>query len=143
MRRAMRGTGCALLVLLAAAACDGAKREASAVVGAIDRYRDAENAQKPERADALDQVPCTDAEVCAAKNACTKAADATAKGLRLQREVAKGLDALKAEKHTPDSPAGADLATKLQQSTDLLADGDAAMPECDRQVTALRIKYSL
>lgn len=113
------------------------------MVGAVDRFRQAENASKPDMADALAKVPCSDAEVCATKTACVAAADPTARGLRLQHEVEQGLADLKAGKIDKDSPIATGLPAKLEESTRLRDQGDHALDECDRQVTALRMKYEL
>jgi len=134
----------AILVLVCVgAACGGTKREASAVVGAVDRYRQAENVAKPDLADALAKVPCTDAEVCATRDACVAAADPTARGLRLQHEVEQGLADLNANKLTKDDPTARALPAKLAESTRLRDQGDQALQACERQVTALRMKYEL
>jgi hypothetical protein len=132
-----------VVLLFALAACGGTKREASAVVGAIDRYRDADNDHRPEKADLLDAVPCSDAEVCAAKTACMKAADPTAKGLRLKREVEKGLADVQAGKLSPQDPAAQAMPGKLDDSQRLMDEGQKALDQCDQLATALRIKYGL
>jgi hypothetical protein len=139
-RRKMRRL---LVIVLALAACGGTKREASAVVGAIDRYRDADNDHRPEKADLLDAVPCSEAEVCAAKTACTKSADPTAKGLRLKREVEQGLADVQSGKLARDDPAAQALPGKLDESQRLMEEGQKAMGECSQLATALRIKYGL
>jgi hypothetical protein len=51
-------------VVLATSACH-TKEEARALVSAMTSFRKAANEDKPALADALDKVPCTDAEVCA------------------------------------------------------------------------------
>ncbi len=124
-------------------ACGGTKREAAVVVNAIDRYREAENNRKPELADALAALPCSDAEVCATKKACVAASDPTARGLRLQKEVEQGLADITSGKLKKDDPAARALSTKLDESNRLREQGDQALDECNRQVTALRIKYEL
>jgi hypothetical protein len=132
-----------VLVLLALVACGGTKREAAGVVSAVDRFREADNGRKAELADALDQVPCTDAEVCATKNACTAAADPTAKGLRLQHEVEQGLADVNSGKLAKDDPVAQGLAGKLEESNRLREQGDKALDDCNQKLTALRMKYEL
>lgn len=133
----------AVWILVLLVACGGTKREASAVVGAVDRFRDAENSRKPDLADALAQVPCTDAEVCAAKKACVAAADPMARGLRMQHDVEQGLADLQAGKLSKDDPIVKDLPAKLEESNRLRDEGDKALDDCNRQVTSLRLKYEL
>lgn len=133
----------AAILLLCVVACGGTKREASAIVGAVDRYRQADNAAKPDLADAIAKVPCTDAEVCGTKDACVAAADPTARGLRLQHDVEQGVLDLSAGKLNKDDPIARALPGKLAESTRLRDQGDEALKECERQVTALRMKYEL
>ncbi len=113
------------------------------LVPAVDQYRAAANSQKPELADALDKVPCSDPEVCAARDACTKAADPTAKGLRLQKEVEQGLDDVKSGKLAADSEKAKGLPGKLQESGKLLKQGFDALKDCDERVERLKVKYNL
>jgi hypothetical protein len=111
------------------------KDEARALVSAIDAYRQASNENKPAKADALDKVACTDKEVCDTKAACTKSADATAKGLRLQKEV---------KEHARDSgPYPDELADKWKEATSDLAEGYGLLEDCRAKTQALQDKYGL
>lgn len=132
-----------LLLLLAPVVACSHKSEASAVVGAIDRFRDADNDHKPEMADALEKVGCSDPEICAAKDACMKVARPTARGLRLQREVKDGLADVESGKLSKDDPAAKALAGKLADADALMNTAEAALTDCTEHTTALRIKYSL
>ena len=122
----------------ALAACHGARDEARALVGAVDRFRQASNDDKPALADALDKVACTDEAVCAAKAACTKSADATARGLRLQKEVKAGLQHAEAGAGAVDAHA---LADKWSEAGTQLDEGFKALPDCDGKVEHLRAEY--
>ncbi len=128
------------LICAAIGGCHGARDEARALVAAVDRFRQASNDDKPELADALDKVPCADAEVCAAKAACTKSADATARGLRLQKEVKQGLDHVEAG--TADAPANARaLADKWNEAGSKLDEGYRALEDCNVKIERLRAQY--
>lgn len=136
-------TSVALLALLgAAAACTSpTKQEAKSLVSAVDRYRRAENTEKPELADALEAVPCTDAEVCATKDACLAVSRPTAKALRLQREVSQGVADIQDGGLSPYDPKARAFPDKIDESEKLLAEGQAALEACDEKLTALRLKY--
>ena len=136
--------GLRLLTLAAlVAACSGAKREAASLVAAVDRYRQADPAGKVERAKDLAAVPCTDAEVCAAKAACFASAEPTALGYSLKAEVESSLDDLKAGRITKDQAEARDLPQKLDEASRQLDRGQAALGACDTKITALRVKYAL
>lgn len=132
-----------VMVLVLAAGCNGTKDEVRALSTAVDAYRKAENDKKPELADALDKVPCTDPEVCTAKTACTKSADETAKGLRLQKDLAKRVDDVKAGKIAPGSPEALKISIDMAEGDQLLADGMKDLDECDNQLIKLRVKYNI
>jgi hypothetical protein len=113
-----------------------AKDEARTLVSAVDAYRAAPNEDKPAKADALDKVACTDEQVCAVKSACTKSADATAKGLRLQAEVHAGAK--------PDSGANPDvLASEWKEASSDIEEGFGLLEECRLKTDALRQHYGL
>jgi hypothetical protein len=126
------------LICAALAGCHGARDEARALVSAVDRFRQASNDDKPALADALDKVPCTDEAVCAAKASCTKSADATARGLRLQKEVTEGLG--KVEAGAPGEDAHA-LGEKWSEAGRKLDEGFRALEDCDGKVERLRAEY--
>jgi len=119
---------------ISALGCQG-KQEARTLIQAVDAYRAARNDDKPARADALDKVQCTDEQVCAVKAVCTKSADATAKGLRLQAEVQAGVK---------DGGANADLmASKWKEASSDLEEGYGLLEECRTKTDALREHYGL
>ena len=112
-----------------------AKEEARAVVSAVDAYRAASNDDKPAKADALDKVPCTDEQVCAAKAVCTKSADATAKGLRLQQEIQAIV-----KKGGGDRT---EMENKWKDASSDLAMGYGLLEECRTKTQALREHYGI
>jgi hypothetical protein len=123
-----------VFAVLLLAACH-AKEEARMVVTAIDAYRAASNDDKPARADALDKVPCTDDQVCAVKAVCTKSADATAKGLRLQQEIQSAV-----------KDGGADrteMENKWKEANNNLAMGYGLLEDCRTKTQALRERYGI
>lgn len=123
-----------LFLLSAAAACH-TKDEARALVTAVDAYRAAPNDDKPAKADVLDKVECSDKDICAVKEACRKSADATARGLRLQKEVEKG---------SHDSGAYPDdLAQKWKQASSDLAEGYGYLEDCRNKTQALKERFGI
>jgi hypothetical protein len=130
-----------LLLLVALACTQPAKQEAKTLVFAVDHYRQADNAEKPELADALEAVRCTDPEVCATKEACLAVARPTARALRLQREVARGVAEMQDGALSPYDPRARSFPEKIEESEKLLAEGQAALEACDAKLTALRVKY--
>jgi hypothetical protein len=136
---------CLVLVLLAAlVACSSvAKREAGSLVEAVDRFRRAENPAKPAAANDVRVAACTDAEVCAAKAACLAAIEPTTRALEINAEVERALADLEAKRLAPSDPAARELPKKLDQSEGLLKQGKAAMPACDAQTLALKLKHRL
>jgi hypothetical protein len=131
------------VALVLGAGCNGTKDEVKGLATAVDAYRKAPNEKKPELADALDKVPCTDPEVCDAKSACTKSADETAKGLRLQSDLAKRLEDVKAGKILPGSPEALKISLDVSEADELLANGLKDLDECDNRLIKLRVKYNL
>lgn len=124
----------AWLFLIVLTGCQ-AKNEARNVVAAVAAFREASNDAKPAKADALDQVECTDKEVCDVKAACTKSADATAKGLRLQADV---------QAHARDTgPYPDDLADKWKEASADLAMGYGLLEECRNKTQALKDRFNL
>jgi len=112
-------------------------------VFAVDAFRRAENADKPERAQAVEAVQCTDHDVCEARDACLAATRPTAKGLMLKREVEAGLADLQGGRIDQDAAKTRDLPQKLEEASRLLDEGHARLPACDAKLTALRLKYGL
>lgn len=130
-----------LLSIALLGGCSTTRQEARSVIEAVDRFRKAENPQKPDLADALAKVPCSDADVCAARDACVKSASATARGLRLQHEVEDGLAQIKAGTLDKTDPKAIALGPKLDDADKALAEGNAALEACDEKLTPLRVKY--
>ncbi|CAN5182507.1 hypothetical protein BH09MYX1_BH09MYX1_37300 [soil metagenome] len=139
----MKRLALGLALALTLTACTGTKDEVRGLSTAVDAYRKAENEKKPELADALDKFPCTDPEVCEAKAACTKSANETAKGLRLQKDLAKRLEDVKAGKILPGSPEALKISIDMTDDDQLLADGMKDLDECDNRLIKLRVKYNL
>jgi hypothetical protein len=111
------------------------KEEARALVTAVDAFRSAPNDDKPAKADAIDKVECSDKDVCAAKEACRKSADATARGLRLQKEV---------ERSARDSgPYPDDLAAKWKEASSDLAEGYGLLEDCRNRTQALKERFGI
>lgn len=128
----MRVVACVLLIV--ASGCH-AKDEARAVAAAVDEFRAASNDDKPAKADALDKVACTDAEVCEVKAVCMKSADATARGLRLQKEV---------QRFARDSgPYPDDLADKWKQASSDLSEGYGFLEACRQKRETLHDRFGL
>lgn len=111
------------------------KDEARALVTAVDAYRAAPNDDKPAKADALDKVECSDKDICAARDACRKSADATAKGLRLQKEVEGG--------SRDSGPYPDDLAAKWKEASSDLAEGYGLLDDCRNRTQALKEHFGL
>ncbi len=137
----------AALALVAAAsviACAGAaKREASILVAAVDRYRRADSASKPAEAQTVAAVSCTDTKVCGAKRACLAALDPTARALAIKDEVARRITDLQERRLAPDSPEAQALPAKLDEAEKLLREGRAKMPDCEKQLTDLQVEYGV
>ena len=104
-------------------------------MSAVDAFRSASNEEKPAKADALDKVECTDKDVCAVRDACRKSADATARGLRLQKEVQ--------EKSRDSGPYPDDLAAKWKQSNSDLQEGYGFLEDCRNRAQALKERYGI
>jgi hypothetical protein len=122
------------LLLVLVSACH-TKEEARALVSAVDEYRSASNDKKPEKADAIDKVACSDKDVCAAKDACRKSADATAHGLRLQKEVEQG--------SRDSGPYPDDLAKKWKEASSDLAEGYGYLEDCRNRTQALKERFGI
>jgi hypothetical protein len=117
-----------------------ARQEARSLVEAVDRYHKAENPEKPAAADALEKVACTDEEVCAAKEACTKAAAAMANGLRKQEHAAGAINAMSDGSLAKNDPSVLAAALEVEEADQLMRQGNDAMPACDDKIAALRVK---
>jgi len=126
-----------------ALACSDERVEAERVVTAVDRYRRADNAEKPTRADELRAVPCNAADVCRARDACVASAEPTSKALRLKHEVEKSLAAVERGELAKDSPEAIALPKKLDDAEAFLKEGFDHLKDCDDQIMALRRKHRL
>jgi hypothetical protein len=124
-------------------ACPGgaAKRESAALTEAVDRYRNADEGAKSERAQGVLALACTDATVCDAKRICMAAIEPTTKALALKNEVAQRLNDLDQKKLLPDSPDVAALPDKLEQASRLLQEGRSKMADCDKRLAELRVQF--
>ncbi len=135
----MRRIALAALVLLA---CESAERaEAQRVVAAVDRFRQAQNPDKPAAAEALRAVPCSAPDVCKARDTCLVTADTWGRAIRLKNEVEKGLDAIEKGTLAKDSPEAKELPKKLDEAEALLKEGHDKLQPCDDEVMSLRRKH--
>ena len=131
---------CVALLACAIAACTGsAKRETMTLAGAVDRYRHADGAAKEAQGQAVGAVPCSDARVCAAKQACVAAIDPTTRALALKDEVTRRLDDVEQKRLAPDSPEAQALPGKLDEAERLLKEGRAHMADCDAKLAELQV----
>lgn len=134
----------ALVAVAALVACAGsAKREASILVAAVDRYRRADSVSKTAEAQRVAAVACTDAKVCGAKRACLAALNPTARALALKDEVARRVTDLQEKRLAPDSPEAEALPGKLDEAEKLLREGRAKMPDCEKLLTDLQMDYGV
>ena len=129
-----------VLVAVVCAACSGSvKRETASLVAAVDLYERADGASKQAQAQAVAGVACSVAQVCDAKRACLAAIGPTARALALKDEVSARVEDLQAKRLTPDSPEAQALPGKLDLATQLLTEGRARMPDCEKKLADLRI----
>ncbi len=134
----------AVIAILALVACESPKkREAASVVAAIDRFRAADNREKPALAKELLAVPCADPEICAAKKACTDMAEPTARAIELKSEVEVGLARVEKGELAKDSPEAQGLPQKLDEAERLLNQGRRGLEACDDRVLRLRGAYGI
>jgi hypothetical protein len=114
-----------------------ARTETQQLVTAVDRFRKAENAQKPSQVEAIKQSPCTDAEVCAARATCLESAEATAKGLSLTSQAASLMKTV---------TKGDDIAPIERMLDDAKSSNEHGMKklgECDDRLMALKRKHGV
>lgn len=131
-----------LLVTCALAACaTNARRESVSLADAVDRYRHADSTAKAFQRQAVLTVACTDADVCAAKQACLAAIDPTTRALELKDEVAARLGDIQAKRLALDAPEADGLPAKLDEAERLLHEGRAKMADCDARLLALRARH--
>jgi hypothetical protein len=130
-------------VTVLCACTPSAKPEAASLAAAVDRFRSAENAEKPARLADVEAAACTDKEVCAAKTACLAYVRPTVEGLVLKNEVQRGLADLERKTLDPDATAARALPAKLEAASRALERGHSSLAECDAKIVALRVKYGL
>ncbi len=131
-----------LAVSLGLSACAGsAKREASALSDAVDRYRRANSASSAVLGAAVGDVACSDSQVCDAKRVCLAAIDATERAAALKEEVTLRLADLEAARLAPNSDEAQALPGKLEEATRLLREGRTNMDDCDKRLTDLQVRY--
>jgi hypothetical protein len=124
--------------------CDGpARRESEQLLTAVERFRRADNASKPGVVVAIRSSPCSAPEVCAAREACLSAAEATGNALALKSEVEQGLAALEKGALAKDSPEAQALPGKLDVAEALLKQGHEGLGPCEERLDALRRRYRL
>ncbi len=149
---AHRGAGALALVALVAflaldallVACENETRyEAQRLIAAVDRFRHATNPEKPAAASALRAVPCSDASVCRARDACLASAEATARALRLKSEVEGSIAAVEKGTLDKESDEARALAGKLAEAESLLKEGFSALPACDDRIQELKRRLRL
>jgi hypothetical protein len=117
------------------------RREASALIEAVDRYRRADNPSKFNQAQAVGAVSCSATAVCAAKRICLDAINPTTHALSLKDEVAARLGDIEQRHLDPRAPEAASLADKLDEAARLLEIGRAKMTECERRLADLRLEF--
>ena len=124
-----------------ALACGGsAKREASALSDAVDRYRRASPSTSAAEGAAVGAVACTDAQVCDAKRACVAAAEATERAVVLKEEVSLRLADIEGARLAPNSAEAQALPAKLDEASRLLHEGRTNMDDCDKRLTDLLVR---
>lgn len=117
------------------------RREAESVAIAVERFRQADNARKPELADALRATTCSVADVCAARDACLASAEPTARALRLKVEVEGALGEVTSGRLPRDSARAQELTAKLDEASGLLKEGFEALGTCDERILAIKRTY--
>lgn len=131
-----------VLIAVGVLACEGgARREADQLLAAVERFRRAENAEKPARVDAIRAVVCTDVDVCRAREVCLASAEATAQALVLEREVERGLAAMEKGELPKDAPEAKALPAKLEEAERLLKQGHADLGKCEAETSALMRRF--
>jgi hypothetical protein len=122
-------------------ACGGsAKREASSLSEAVDRYRHATPSTSAALGMSVGAIACTDAQVCDAKRACVAAIDATERAVVLKEDVSARLTDMEGARLAPDSAEAQALPGKLDEATRLLREGHTNMDDCDRRLTDLQVR---
>jgi hypothetical protein len=134
----------AVVLPLATTACRaGARAEAERLAASVDRFRRAENVDKPTSLESLRAVPCSASDVCRARDACLASAEATVKALRLKQDVEDGLGLVERGELPRESLEAQALPEKLDEAEALLKEGFSLLPACDDKMIALRRTYRL
>jgi len=121
---------------------NSAKREATSLAEAVDRFRQASGASSQAQAAAVAAVPCSDDRVCEAKRACLEAIGPTGQALALKDEVSSKLADIEAARLSPNAPEAQALPGKLDDASRLLQEGHAKMGACETKLTDLRVTYA-
>jgi hypothetical protein len=138
-----------LAALVALVAClvacgNPARREATSLTEAVDRYRQAtDGPSRQVQSEAVAAVACTDVRVCDAKQACVAAIEPTVRSLALKDEVIRRLDDLEHKRLDPASPEAQALPGKLDEAEQLLKDGRTRMTVCDARLRDLRVSLGV
>jgi len=127
----------ALLLLLGCTS--PARRETEQLSNAVDRFRRAENAEKPGLVAGIRDSACTDSEVCSARAVCLASAESTSKGLTTSAEAKQAIAAMK----TYDETAAKVLEQRLDEAKKDLDDGMTKLRQCDDQLMALKRKHGV
>jgi hypothetical protein len=125
------------------AGCNGQdKREAAAVMHALDQLRTAPNADKGPFIEKLGLVGCSDPMVCVARDRCTGAYRFLVQGVEMERQVRKEIARL--ETAPPgDTHRVEELNAALDRASAELDRAEKAIPSCEEAVGDLRRKYAL
>jgi hypothetical protein len=134
----------ALAAVASMLACTGgAKREASALLAAVDRYRRADDTSKAAEAQKVAGVACSDSKVCGAKQACLAAIHPTERALMLKLEVERRLSDIEQKRLPLDSPEAQALPSKLDEAERLLDQGRAKLHRCEKELTDLQLEHGV
>ena len=124
-------------------ACDSAeKRDAQVVVDAIRRFRQAQTEDIPVLVEALKETNCKFEDSCGAKRECLKTGEPTAKAIKLKANAERVLAGIDSGKIETTSAEALTVLTGLDEASNLVKEGQAAIPACDESVEALKRKYS-
>lgn len=133
-----------LVGLVGLAACDsGERREAEAVTRVVERFRRADNREKPAALESIRAAKCSAPDVCHARDICLASAEPTSKSLRLSSEVEQSISAVERDAMARDSDEAKALPAKLDEAESLLKEGEKAMPACADAMMDLKRKYRL
>lgn len=122
-----------LLVVGATIGCKTTKEnEGERMLSAVTAYRRATNAEVGPAALALEQTPCTDADVCKLKTACLASSVPTQKAVELKKHLEAQMSNLAAMADAgPLGDAGLGLLAQIDEVEKLLKEGRDALTSCD------------